>query len=337
MYWEGAYPSGFQISIIPPIGLTNHRRCSNFAGKVTERIEQGHFDAVIGFNKMPGLDIYYAADPCYAARVYNEKGRFYRLLPRYRYYAAAEKAVFGTSSGTHILLIAEGEKEKFIKFYGTQENRFHSLPPGISRDRIAPPDAADIREKTRMELGAGVDDLLLLMVGSGFKTKGVDRTIAALANLPAGLRKRVMLFVAGTGDAAPFMKMAVKLGVGGSVRFLGGRDDVPRLLQGSDFLIHPALSENTGTVLLEAMAAGLPVLASDNCGYAFHLERARAGLLIPSPFMQDRMNKLLVHMLTCPEKKQWVSNGLEYTHQTDIFSMPEKAADIIDDLAKSRK
>lgn len=51
-------------------------------------------DRVVGFNKMPGLDVYYAADVCYAEKVAREKGFFYRLTPRYRHFAAFERATF---------------------------------------------------------------------------------------------------------------------------------------------------------------------------------------------------------------------------------------------------
>ena len=52
-------------------------------------------------------------------------------------------------------------------------------------------------------------------------------------------------------------------------------------------MVHPAHNENTGTVLLEAIAAGLPVLATDVCGYADHITAAEAGTVLDSPFDQE--------------------------------------------------
>lgn len=329
MSWEGDKPSDFNVTVLPAKGFTNHRRCRNFTKDAFEYIKKGQFDVVIGFNKMPHLDIYYAADPCLKVKVKS----LYRLLPRYRTYLSLEKAVFEPSASAEILLISEPEKEKFINCYNTQEKRFHTLPPGISKDRRKPENTEEIRESVHREFGIADDEFLLLMVGSGFKTKGLDRSIKALASLPETLRMKTKLFVIGHGKTKPFEKVAGKYKVSGQLRFLGGRDDVPRFLFAADLLLHPAYSENTGTVLIEAMASGLPVLATDICGYAYHIRDAEAGLLIASPFKQQSFNEKLKYMLLSSEREIWGENGLDYIKQRDVYSMPEKAADIIESFA----
>ncbi|WP_163066577.1 glycosyltransferase, partial [Acinetobacter baumannii] len=65
------------------------------------------------------------------------------------------------------------------------------------------------------------------------------------------------------------------------VQILKGRSDIPRFLLGADLLIHPAYNENTGTVLLEALVSGLPVLVTDVCGYAHYIAEADAGRVLP--------------------------------------------------------
>lgn len=334
MRWEGGIPEGFQVFSIPARGMTNHQRCRNFSKKVNEYLTKEQYDLVIGFNKMQGLDVYYAADPCYQAKVMEEKGSLYRLAPRYRTYLELEKAVFEPSATTQILLISEAEKAKYMKYYHTPDKRFHSLPPGISIDRVITGNTGEVRTDVREELGVADDEFLLLMVGSGFKTKGLDRSLSALADLPEAFRKKTKLFVIGKGKVKPFEDMAKRLKVHKQLYFLGGRDDVSRFMVSADLLVHPAYSENTGTVLIEAMASGLPVLATDICGYAFHVRDAGAGLLIPSPFKQEVFDELLLNMVTSPERETWKHNGLHYVKNKDFFSMPEKAADIIESLIK---
>src|SRR5690606_4083853 len=119
----------------------------------------------------------------------------------------------------------------------------------------------------RQEFSLREDDLLLVQIGSGFKTKGVDRSLRAVAALPRELKKHTRLFIIGQDDPKPFQLQAKTLGISGQVEFLKGRSDVPRFLLGADLLIHPAYNENTGTVLLEALVSGLPVLVTDVCGY----------------------------------------------------------------------
>ena len=74
------------------------------------------------------------------------------------------------------------------------------------------------------------------------------------------------------------------------IHFLGGRDDVTRFLIAADLMIHPAYSEGAGIVLLEAMMFGLPVLTNEVCGYAEHVGRAKAGIVISEPFQQYPLN-----------------------------------------------
>jgi len=336
MSWEGAVPEGFDLHLLSARGLSNHGRSRAFARGLGERLQATNYDAVIGFNKLPGVDVYFAADPCFEAKARQKYGPLYRLGRRYKTYAALEKAVFGPDSATDILLISEVEKPNFIRYYGTAEERFHFLPPGISRDRRASDNAAEVRRRFRQEFGFRDDARLLLMVGSGYKTKGLDRSIRALAALPEEVCSNTFLLVVGQGKGAPFTRLARKLGVASQLRLYGGREDVPRFLLAADLLLQPSYYENTGTAIVEAIAAGLPVLATANCGYAHFVEQSDAGMLVPSPFDQGAMNGLLLHMLTSPYRDAWKRNALAFAATADLFSLPDRAVDIIEAVAARR-
>jgi UDP-glucose:(heptosyl)LPS alpha-1,3-glucosyltransferase len=157
----------------------------------------------------------------------------------------------------------------------------------------------------------------------------VDRSIAALARLPDELRRRCRLCVVGQGKAAPLQQLATRLGVAERIQFLGARSDVPRYLLSADLLLHPSVTEAAGMVLLEALQAGLPVLASEVCGYAFHIVRAGAGKLVKEPFAIAEFTQLLETMLTSAELSAWGENGRRYAEDTDLYSLAERAADII--------
>ena len=147
--WEGEIPAGFTVHVPPLRALRNHTRNVEFARKVQPLLRQGNFDVVIGFMKMPGLDLYYAADPCFQHKARRHRQRWYRLGARYRHFAAFEQAVFGADHHTEILILTESEMANYVACYGTQQKRFHLLPPGISRDRMAPENAAEIMSRLR--------------------------------------------------------------------------------------------------------------------------------------------------------------------------------------------
>lgn len=330
LIWEGDIPEGFEVLVAPVKALSNHRRNEKFTAWVEADLAKRPVDRVVGFNKMRGLDVYYAADPCYEDKAQTLRNPLYRFSSRYRHFAAYEKAVFSPAVNTQILMISEVQQPLFTKHYKTPLDRFHLLPPGIAPDRRAPANAAEVRAEFRAEFGLADDDLLLVQIGSGFITKGVDRSIRAVASLPAELRKRTRLMVIGQDDPGSFQRLARSLAVDDRVTFMKGRSDVPRFLLGADLLIHPAYNENTGTVLLEALVAGLPVLVTDVCGYAHYISEADCGLVVPTPFKQEQLDQMLADMLNNSAlRKEWQANALRFADQADLYSLPEHAADVI--------
>lgn len=330
LIWEGEVPPGFEVLVAPVKAFFNHRRNEKLSAWMAADLARRPVDRLIGFNKMPGLDVYYAADGCFEDKAQNLRGSLYRQWGRYRHFAEYERAVFAKDAKTQVLMISEVQQPLFIKHYNTPLERFHLLPPGISQDRRAPPEAPQIRADFRKEFGLADDDLLLVQIGSGFKTKGVDRSLKALAALPAELKKRTRLFVIGQDDPKVFQLQSSTLGLGDQVTFMKGRSDIPRFLLGADLLIHPAYNENTGTVLLEALVAGLPVLVSAVCGYAHYIAEADCGRVLGDPFEQAQLNRYLTDMLQDDAARlAWSRNGLAYAQTADLYSMPQHAADVI--------
>ncbi|MBS3808954.1 MAG: glycosyltransferase family 4 protein [Desulfobacterales bacterium] len=250
---------------------------------------------------------------------------------------AMERAVFGRQSKTEIISISENEKKRYMDCYGTEKSRFHCVPPGISKKRLAPANAPENRDEIREKFFADENTHIVLMVGSGFKTKGVDRAVRAISALPERLKEKTLLVIVGKGKTRPYLRLAKRLGVLPNIHFMGQRDDVAKFMAGADLLLHPSYHENTGTVLIEAMAAGLPVLATGTCGYGSHVKRAGAGRLVPSPFRQETLNNMLASMLSDKQMEQWGKNGKKYVAETDVYSMHQKAAEIIETVAAGRR
>lgn len=328
--WDGEVPSGFDVVGVPVRAIANHRRYAKYSAWVQDDLARRPVDRVIGFNKMPGLDVYYAADPCFEEKSRHLRSPLYRFGPRYRHFSAYERAVFAPEVHTEILTISPAQQALFAKYYGTPARRFHPLSPGIAPDRRAPPNAPEIRAAFRREFDLADGDLLVVQIGSGFKTKGLDRTLKAIAALPESLKGRARLIVIGQDDPKPFRVQMLALGISERVTILKGRNDVPRFLLGADLLIHPAYAENTGTVLLEAVVAGLPVLTTAVCGYAHYIEEADAGRVVPMPFAQETLDRMLAEMLDDDAgRRRWSANGLAFADQADLYSLPERAADVI--------
>lgn len=329
--WDGERPSGFNIHLLPVTGVSNHCRMKSFQKKLLKATKQESGDFLIGFNKLDGLDVYFASDPCYREKAIKERSFFYRLSHRYKTYEQLERAVFEPDSNTVILTLTEQQKQDFQKNYQTQDDRFKLLPPGIEKNLFFQ-DKSHIRAEYRKQFNISENSNLLLMVGSSFKTKGLDRAITALAFLSKLKLKDTRLLVVGGDNPETFIRMAKKLKAMNNIIFCGARSDATKLMLCADALIHPAYTESAGMVLVEAIAAGLPVLTTSNCGYAYHIEAANAGIVSPTPFNQNLFNHSLLEILNTERLKQFHENAINYASNTDLYSLHQQAAKIINTL-----
>ncbi len=335
--WQGEPLAGVDLRRVPVSALSNHRRDERFVRWVQADLAAEPVDGIIGFNKMPGLDVYYAADPCYLDKALTERGWWYRRGARFRHFAAWEQAVFDPDGGTEILLISETERDKFERHYHTPPQRMHMLPPGVAPDRRVPEDAAERRKAVRHSLGLESQELTLLFLGSGFITKGLDRAITAVANIRlAQPSVAVRLLVVGQDKQRQFRRLAKRLGVADAVNFLGGRDDVPDLMQGADLLIHPARAEAAGIVLLETLVAGLPVVVTDVCGYAHHVKAARGGIVLPAPFSQERLDRAVMRNIDGVFRAECRRSALLYDKFTDLYSMHSTGAELMLNIIRQK-
>lgn len=334
MGWQGDMPADFQVNVVKSHAWTNHKKYQTFHQKMIQLSAIDRLDCLIGFNKMPGLDVYFASDPCYKVKAHHW---VQRLGARYRHFMRYEEAVCGPSSHTRILALAAAQQQEYQQAWQMDDSRFSLLPPGISRGAMADTQAAVYRQQIRAEFGVGEDEFLLLMIGSGFRTKGLDRALLALAALPESIQNKTRLFVIGQDKPDAFDKMADNMRLSAHVKILPGRKDIAAVMQAGDCLIHPAYREVAGKVILEAVVAGLPVLVTDVCGYAHHVSQADAGCVLPSPFDQQALNKRLAEVLGDDEQRhRWRANGIDYGKTEDLYQMAEVAAQILQDYCRDK-
>lgn len=328
--WQGDKPQEkMDIVLVPVSAMTNHGCNEQYHRWVFQHLSSHPVDRVVGFNRMPGLDVYFGADTCYAEKVQKEKNFFYKLTSRYKHYASYEKQTVGKGLKTKLMIITPTQKVEYQKHYQTEEKRFYLLPPGIARDRHYSNFSQADRSVFRQQLSIEDDQLVMLQIGSDFKRKGVDRSITALASLPDKVRSKVVFLVVGQDNETKYQEVANKLGVKQQVRFLGGRDDVAQLIAAADLFVHPARSEAAGEAILEAMVGGLPQIVTKVCGYAHYVDEAQSGVLLADPFDQNEFNRCLLHALDWNQLSEWRQRARLFADQEDLYSLPRKAADII--------
>lgn len=150
--------------------------------------------------------------------------------------------------------------------------------PGVGIDCSAMEKAENKRASLLREIGAGQDSVILMGVGELSDRKNHSVSIEALSRLK---RDNVHLVIAGTGEKKRELIEKVRsLSLDGRVHFLGFRTDIYELLKSADIFIFPSLQEGLPVALMEAMAAGLPVVCSEIRGNVDLIDET-TGILCP--------------------------------------------------------
>jgi sugar transferase (PEP-CTERM/EpsH1 system associated) len=171
---------------------------------------------------------------------------------------------------------------------GVPDDRFEVLHNGVDCSRFQPVPArlGPLEEPAAVRIGT---------VGRMVAVKNYPLLLRAFARLPAAPRCTLVLIGDGP-DRGMLERVASVIGIRDQVEFVGHRDDVPRVLQQLDIFVLPSLSEGMSNTLLEAMATGLAVLASDVGGNSEIIQAERSGLLFRSGDVQaaaDQLERLI--------------------------------------------
>ncbi|WP_244238100.1 glycosyltransferase family 4 protein [Corallococcus terminator] len=183
-----------------------------------------------------------------------------------------------------IIANSERTRQDLLAATGAEASRVHVVYLGGDPTRF-PSTSPALRREARASLGWAEERRAALFVGAlGDQRKGFDTLFHAWVRLCALKTWDVDLYVVGAGAQRESWEREARLrGLGARVRFLGFREDVPRLLAASDLLVAPTRYEPYGLGVHEALCVGLPALVSRSAGVAERYPPELQGLLLDSP------------------------------------------------------
>jgi UDP-glucose:(heptosyl)LPS alpha-1,3-glucosyltransferase len=154
--------------------------------------------------------------------------------------------------------------------FGLPEGMIRVIYPGYDAQRFRALDRARLRGAARAGFGVGEDQVLLGVITSGdFAKRGVQPFLESLGRLSQAARAPIQVVIAGKESRmGPYRRLAAEAGLGDRVRFMPPVADVERLFHALDLYVHPAVYEEFGQSVQEALACGVPVLTGKSVGAA---------------------------------------------------------------------
>ena len=264
---------------VPIVSFPKFLRTPSFAYFSGRSIERSNFSLVHSHERIFGADIFtlHGIPHRYWVRhIRRKQMSLYDLAT-----AWVEKKLVYEGNCKKFIAVSGLTKDIFLQEYNIAPELVEIIHPGVDLNDYAKQDKTSVRHKIRRELGINSVDPVILFVSMNFEIKGLDNIILSLAGLKAQNR-RFKLVVAGKGNIKKYTRLAQEAKIIEDVIFTGPvrKEKLIEMYLAGDFYIMLSKFDTFGMVVLEAMAAGLPVIISGNVGAKDLVQEGKNGFII---------------------------------------------------------
>jgi len=251
---------------VPMLRFPRFMRQISFALLAERGIRHGDFDLVHSHDRIFHMHLLTMHGIPHERWIRNVRNK--RLTLFDRSVARVERKGLNGPHMRMVLPVSGLVQEELLKTYPIPAPRMRVIHPGISEERFASLDRESCRRQIRTRHNLSESDVVVLFVGMNFEIKRLGLVIEGIAGLireeggGAGLK----LLVAGKGNPDPYQALARRLGIGDCIIFAGVTREVETYYLASDIFVMPSVFDTFGMAVLEAMAAGLPVVITRKVG-----------------------------------------------------------------------
>jgi glycosyltransferase involved in cell wall biosynthesis len=217
------------------------------------------------------------------------------LRPEVGVVKAIERLQFRSGRYLQVTAVTEQVRDDLVRVHRIPAERVTIVPPPVEVARFG--GARDGRLRT--DLAVEPDAQIVLFVGHAFERKGLGDAIAALAGCPPSAH----LVVVGGGERDLYERKADELGLGGRIHFVGSVDKPEEYYAAADLVVLPTRSDPWGIPVIEAMAAGVPVVTTEAAGSGPVAASAGAAVLVP-PRSPEPLAEAIAALLSSPDRRR---------------------------------
>jgi len=236
------------------------------------------------------------------------------------------------------MMIASSEavRRSFIK-RGIREDKIITIHNGIDFSKFDGLDKAEARDKIRKEFSLNNSTFLVGTVARLQPVKGVEYLIEAAKYVLESIPNTRFLIVGEGPQKAELIHKVHQLNLSSDVIFAGMRGDIPAILSALDLFVLPSLSEALGIAVIEALATGVPVVATNVGGVPEIVEDRKTGLLVP-PKDPLSLAKAILHMYSNGDEAISMAKAGERRVREvfDIAHLARKQAELYEKLLAKR-
>lgn len=283
--WAGEAHSPMHWVPCNPFYVGSAWRDKSFAKAACRKVAEGGYDLVQSHERLSCCDIFRAGDGVHAAWLEARQkylGESLAWLKFNRFHAnslRAEARMFASQRLKRVICISNMVREDVQHFYEVADAKLVTIYNGIDLGNFSV-DCVANKSEVRQKLQIPAEALVYVFVGSGFKRKGLEVAIRALPP------EAHLIVVGKDKETARFQKIATETGANDAqskrVHFVGPQKDVRPYYGAADAFVFPTIYEPFGSVVLEAMACGLPVITTDRCGAGELINQGVEGFVLPT-------------------------------------------------------
>lgn len=291
----GTAPPGVSVRRVPIVRGGRLLRLLSFALTAPRlAATSGPFDLVVGFGRTLRQDVVRVGGGThrsYLRRMQAAGLRGPRLGPYHRAILWLERRQFALPACRRVIAVSALAAGEVRRDYGVPADRVAVVYNGVDLERFHPAHRDGLGRGFREQLGIPPEARLCVAVGNGFVRKGFDVLFRLWRRDPVpGLR---LVLVGADERLARWQREAGRAPLAGRVLVTGPRNDVPAALAAADVVCVPSRQEAFGNVVLEACAAGVPVVTSRATGAAELLAPPLDGLVVDEPGDEEALRRAL--------------------------------------------